>query len=61
MKKGLLLLFLALYTCFSYSQELSGNALPERFPVFSGCENLQGVTLENCFYDQVQDFVFPKF
>ena len=61
MKKGLLLLFLALYTCFSYSQELSGNALPERFPVFSGCENLQGVTLENCFYGQVQDFVFQNF
>lgn len=61
MKKGLLLLFLGLYTCFSYSQELIANALPERFPVFSGCENLQGVTLENCFYDQVQDFVFQNF
>ncbi|MNS16326.1 hypothetical protein D3C72_479780 [compost metagenome] len=31
------------------------------FPVFPNCENLEGKKLENCFYKEVQDFVFSNF
>lgn len=33
----------------------------EQFPVFPECENLNSKNLENCFYTQVQDFVFVNF
>ncbi|MBB6386049.1 hypothetical protein HNP35_001129 [Flavobacterium notoginsengisoli] len=33
----------------------------EMFPVFLNCENLDGKKLENCFYKEVQDFVFSNF
>ena len=33
----------------------------EQFPVFPNCENLQSKKLENCFYKEVQDFVFQNF
>lgn len=33
----------------------------EKFPVFPNCENLDGKKLENCFYKEVQDFVFQNF
>jgi hypothetical protein len=33
----------------------------EEFPVFSSCENLQSTDLENCFYKEVQQFVFTSF
>lgn len=33
----------------------------EMFPVFPNCENLEGKKLENCFYKEVQDFVFNNF
>ncbi|MCC9063162.1 energy transducer TonB [Flavobacterium piscisymbiosum] len=33
----------------------------EQFPVFANCENLQSKKLENCFYKEVQDFVFQNF
>ena len=66
MKKGLLALFLFSFSFFSYSQDLnstsvqSGNSA-ERFPVFPDCVNLQSKVLENCFYSQVQHFVFENF
>ena len=66
MKKGLLAFFLFSYSFFAYSQDLdtatgqSGNSA-ERFPVFPDCANLQSKVLENCFYNQVQDFVFQNF
>ena len=66
MNKGLLTLFLLLYSFFSYSQDSNSGAVQssnsaERFPVFSNCINLQSKALENCFYNQVQDFVFTNF
>ena len=66
MNKGLLTLFLLLYSFFSYSQDSNNGAVQsinsaERFPVFSNCINLQSKALENCFYNQVQDFVFANF
>ncbi|HKO78178.1 MAG TPA: hypothetical protein VJU52_13260, partial [Flavobacterium sp.] len=33
----------------------------ERFPVFSNCQNLQGQDLKNCFYNEVQQFVYNNF
>ncbi|MFV8368400.1 gliding motility protein RemB [Flavobacterium sp. LB2R40] len=66
MKKGLFTLLLLLYSFFISAQEItsvtvqSGNSA-ERFPVFSNCVNVQSKVLENCFYDQVQDFVFANF
>lgn len=33
----------------------------EQFPVFPNCENLQSKKLEDCFYKEVQDFVFQNF
>jgi hypothetical protein len=49
-----------------YSQEnnnssISPGFVSEQFPVFPNCENLQSKELENCFYKEVQDFVFHNF
>ncbi|RDI52170.1 gliding motility protein RemB [Flavobacterium glaciei] len=66
MKKRLLALFLFSFSFFTYSQDItntsaqSGNSTV-RFPVFLECVNLQSKELENCFYSQVQDFVFQNF
>ena len=40
--------------------QVSQNAA-EKFPVFPSCEELQAQSLETCFYNQVQDFVFNNF
>jgi hypothetical protein len=67
MKKIILTLFLFFYTVCTFSQETnsSTNALKksssERFPVFPNCINLQATALENCFYNQVQSFIFQNF
>jgi hypothetical protein len=65
MKKGLLSLLLLFCSYFTYSQEVNGNIQSnfsaEKFPVFPSCENLQSKALEDCFYNQVQDFVFQNF
>lgn len=52
---------------FIVSAQQNGNASvqpgfsAEKFPVFPNCENLEGKKLENCFYKEVQDFVFNNF
>jgi hypothetical protein len=66
MKKGLLTLFLSLYSFLSYSQEVNYNPnqsanSAERFPVFPNCKNLPLPALERCFYNEVQDFIFLNF
>ncbi|AXB56505.1 energy transducer TonB [Flavobacterium fluviale] len=62
--------FLALVFIFSffivYSQQNGSSSIQpgftaEMFPVFPNCENLDGKKLENCFYKEVQDFVFNTF
>ncbi|WP_289664938.1 energy transducer TonB [Flavobacterium panacagri] len=62
--------FLSLVFIFSFfivSSQQNGNASiqpgfsAEMFPVFPNCENLDGKKLENCFYKEVQDFVFTNF
>ncbi|MDD5151350.1 MAG: gliding motility protein RemB, partial [Flavobacterium sp.] len=66
MKKGFLTLFLSLCTFVAFAQNTNNGSKQsglsaERFPVFSNCENLESNELENCFYNQVQDFVFQNF
>ena len=66
MKKGLPSLFLSLFSFFMYSQEANtieteSISSAEKFPVFAKCESLQPNELANCFYNQVQDFVFQNF
>ncbi len=66
MKKGLLTLLLSLCTFVAFAQEVNESSKQsafsaERFPVFPNCENLEAKALENCFYNQVQDFVFQNF
>lgn len=61
--------FVSLVFIFSFfiafSQQNGGVIQPgfsaEMFPVFPNCENLEGKNLENCFYKEVQDFVFNNF
>ena len=59
-------LFLFLFSVVISAQDItsvtvqSGNSA-ERFPEFSDCVNLQSKSLEICFYNQVQDFVFNNY
>ncbi len=51
---------------FAFSQENNNASIQpgftaEQFPVFQNCENLEAKKLENCFYKEVQDFVFQNF
>ncbi|RKR09496.1 protein involved in gliding motility RemB [Flavobacterium sp. 90] len=51
---------------FAFSQENNNASIKpgftsEQFPVFPNCENLEAKKLENCFYKEVQDFVFQNF
>ena len=57
--KKITILFFILSSVFAQAQS-SGNGI-ERFPVFPSCQNLQSIALENCFYREVQDFVFNNF
>ncbi|MDX6183536.1 energy transducer TonB [Flavobacterium sp. Fl-77] len=57
---------LLLFSTVTFSQEKNNTAIQpgftsEQFPVFSNCENLQAKNLENCFYKEVQDFVYHNF
>lgn len=61
MKRGFLALFLLGFIFLAQGQETSSSFSAERFPVFNGCENLEGTNLENCFYNKVQKFVFQNF
>ncbi|MBZ4036822.1 energy transducer TonB [Flavobacterium sp. 17A] len=63
-------LFLSLVLIFSFftvsaqqngSTSIQPGFTAEMFPVFPNCENLDGKKLENCFYKEVQDFVFNNF
>lgn len=57
MKKKLLFTFLLLSSSFAFSQ----NQNSEQFPAFPNCENKIGAEIENCFYDQIQNFIFNNF
>lgn len=53
---------LLLLTCgfFGANAQLIAQST-EQFPVFPDCQEKKGKDLENCFYNQVQDFVFNNF
>ena len=53
-------LYLLLLFGFIASAQVSKKEV-EKFPVFPACNNLQLQDLENCFYNQVQDFVYTNF
>ena len=66
MNKIALSFILTLTALFAFSQESNNTSIKpgftaEQFPVFSNCENLQSKQLENCFYKEVQDFVFQNY
>ncbi|MGA9637971.1 gliding motility protein RemB [Flavobacterium sp.] len=60
MKKLFFTSLLFLVTYFSISQN-TAYGIQERFPVFDQCKNVANSELENCFYTEVQDFVFQNF
>ena len=40
---------------------VSAQKTSEQFPIFPNCENLNAKELENCFYNEVQTFVYSNF
>ncbi|CAC9974290.1 energy transducer TonB [Flavobacterium panici] len=63
MNKFFLSFFISLFTLLGFAQQT--NVTPaftsEQFPIFPHCENLQSKNLENCFYREVQNFVYDNF
>jgi hypothetical protein len=64
--KNFLSFILILSSLVALSQERNNSSVKpgfatEQFPVFPNCENLQSKKLENCFYKEVQDFVYHNF
>ncbi|KAF2337391.1 energy transducer TonB [Flavobacterium ginsenosidimutans] len=59
--------FVLIFSFFIVSSQQNGSSsvqpgfTAEMFPVFPNCENLEAKKLENCFYKEVQDFVFNNF
>jgi hypothetical protein len=59
MKKTLLfLIFLLLY--FTANAQIADKST-DIFPKFDSCKSLKNIDLENCFYTNVQDFVYNNF
>lgn len=63
MNKFFLSFVIILTPLFIFSQETNSKQAftAEQFPVFPHCENLQAKNLENCFYREVQNFVYDNF
>lgn len=63
MNKFFLSFVISLFTLLGFAQQT--NVTPaftsEQFPIFPHCENLQSKNLENCFYREVQNFVYDNF
>ncbi|MEO7977307.1 gliding motility protein RemB [Flavobacterium sp.] len=64
--KSFLTFSLVLSSLFVFSQETNKISVKpgftsEQFPVFPACENLESENLEDCFYKEVQDFVYHNF
>ncbi len=60
MKKVLFSALLSLVAFFAVSQNTADD-FQERFPVFDSCKELDNTSLENCFYTEVQNFIFQNF
>jgi hypothetical protein len=64
MDKNFITLIVLFSVFFGNAQTPNTNQLEssdERFPVFSNCENWQGLDLKNCFYNEVQQYVYHSF
>ncbi|CAD0002726.1 energy transducer TonB [Flavobacterium salmonis] len=66
LNKSFLTLCLALSSFVVLAQETNQSSVKagfaaEQLPVFPNCENLVSKQLENCFYKEVQDFVYENF
>jgi hypothetical protein len=57
MKHSLLIIIIAFCTSNLFAQVSN----KEKFPIFPACENTMNKELENCFYNQLQDFVYTNF
>ena len=55
------ILFLLFLFCFSLSKAQIAKKSPDQFPVFPDCVNQFDKELENCFFTQVQDFIYSNF
>ncbi|WP_395042993.1 gliding motility protein RemB [Flavobacterium sp.] len=56
MYKKISIVFFIFWSVIATSQKTS-----EQFPVFPNCESKQSAELENCFYNEVQTFVYQYF
>lgn len=56
MTKKIALYILLQLSFFGFSQKSN-----EQFPIFPSCENKQPAELEQCFYNEIQTFVFNNF
>ncbi|KOP38630.1 gliding motility protein RemB [Flavobacterium sp. WLB] len=63
MNKFFLSFVITLFTLLGFAQQtnVKPDFTSEQFPVFPHCENLQSKNLENCFYREVQNFVYDNF
>jgi len=64
MNKGLLTFLFFISVFFIKAQNTNSRQSgfsDERFPVFPSCKNLHEKDLENCFYNEVQSFVYQNF
>ncbi|HEX8014548.1 MAG TPA: gliding motility protein RemB, partial [Flavobacterium sp.] len=66
LNKSFLTFCLALSSFVVLAQETNQSSVKagfaaEQLPVFPNCENLVSKQLENCFYKEVQDFVYENF
>lgn len=63
MNKFFLSFVITLFTLLGFAQQtnVKPDFTSEQFPVFPHCENLQAKNLENCFYREVQNFVYDNF
>ncbi len=59
MKKSLLIIHI-LFLCFTANAQIDDKS-NDVFPKFDSCKSLKNIDLENCFYNNVQDFVFNNF
>lgn len=54
-------LFLFILLFFTTQIIISQTTSREKFPIFPNCENTSNPDLENCFYNELQDFVYKNF
>ena len=58
---GLALISLSVFAQETNKSSVKSGFTTEQFPIFPNCENLDSKKLENCFYKEVQDFVYQNF